>query len=64
MTYVDNRPRVPCKWCGTPTPMLGTKMCDGCWELEHRIIGQPELALRMVKTYAPELLGVTVEITS
>lgn len=28
---------MPCKWCATPTAMLGTKMCDRCWELEHRI---------------------------
>lgn len=33
----DDRPTVPCAICGTPTPMLGTKRCDPCWELESRI---------------------------
>ena len=33
----DDRPTVPCKICGRPTPMLGTKLCDGCWEVEHRL---------------------------
>jgi len=40
--------RIPCKWCGTPTQMLGTKMCDGCWELETRIQSQPDLARRIL----------------
>lgn len=31
------RPTIPCKICGTPTPMLGTKLCDRCWEVEHRL---------------------------
>lgn len=26
-----------CKTCGTDTPMLGTKRCDACWEVEHRL---------------------------
>jgi hypothetical protein len=28
---------VPCETCGTPTLMTGTKRCDGCWEVEHRL---------------------------
>lgn len=39
---------VPCKWCGKPTPMLGTRMCDRCWELEHRIVMDIELAKKMI----------------
>lgn len=27
----------PCKWCGKPTRMLGTKECDPCHELRKRI---------------------------
>jgi hypothetical protein len=27
----------PCETCGQPTPMLGTKRCNGCWEVEHRL---------------------------
>ncbi len=40
----DDRPTVPCGICKQPTPMLGTRRCDGCWELEQRIQHQPELA--------------------
>jgi hypothetical protein len=28
--------------------MLGTKECDGCWELRHRIEADPERAKRML----------------
>lgn len=46
-----DRPRIPCKWCGTPTRMLGTRMCDGCWELDHRIRQNTALAERILKHY-------------
>jgi len=39
---------VPCTWCGKPTTMLGTKLCDRCWELETRIHHDPKLAKRML----------------
>lgn len=28
---------VDCKICGRPTPMLGTKLCNGCWEFDGNI---------------------------
>ena len=28
---------IPCKFCTKPTKMVGTKMCDDCWEVEHRL---------------------------
>lgn len=28
---------VPCKICRTPTEMTGTELCDGCWEVIHRL---------------------------
>jgi hypothetical protein len=40
---------VKCKWCSTETRMTGTKMCDSCWELEHRIEMNLTLAKRMIK---------------
>ena len=42
----DNKPVdvVPCRFCGAPTYMTGIKLCDRCWELEHRIRANPELA--------------------
>lgn len=38
----------PCRHCGKPTFMLGTKECDGCHELRIRVQRDPELALRML----------------
>lgn len=29
--------RVKCQHCGSPNGLKGTKMCDGCWELAHRV---------------------------
>lgn len=29
------RETIPCKICGKPTPMLGTKRCNNCWEVER-----------------------------
>lgn len=37
---------VPCRICTVPTPMLGTKLCDRCWELETRIHADLILARR------------------
>ena len=28
---------IPCRICGDKTYMLGTKLCDRCWELDTRI---------------------------
>lgn len=40
---------IPCKYCGKPTFMMGTKMCDHCWELERRIESDPDLAYKIVR---------------
>lgn len=40
---------VPCELCGKPTRMLGTKRCDGCWELETRIGGDVSMTLKIFK---------------
>lgn len=39
---------VSCGLCGRPTPSLGTKRCDRCWELERRIEWDTELARRIL----------------
>ena len=39
---------IPCRLCEEPTPMLGTKLCDRCWELETRIHMNPEIATRIL----------------
>ena len=28
---------IPCKTCGDPTTFFGTKLCNGCWEVESRL---------------------------
>lgn len=43
---------VPCKWCGTPTRMMGTKECDAHWELRHRIESEPAMAAEMLSKLA------------
>lgn len=43
-----NTPTGPCRICGDQTPMLGTKLCDRCWELETRIRRDMELAEKIL----------------
>lgn len=33
----DARTETACKTCGHLTFMTGTKLCDACWEVEHRL---------------------------
>lgn len=42
---------VPCKVCGQPTRSKGTQLCDRCWELEHRIRMDPEIARKLLAQY-------------
>ena len=39
MTRVDRfgQPVVPCETCNRDTTMLGTRLCDACWEVERRL---------------------------
>lgn len=48
----DNRSTVPCRWCGKPTPMTGTKECDPCHELRVRINMDPEITSRILAARA------------
>jgi hypothetical protein len=32
-----NRTYIPCQICGEPTNFLGTKLCNGCWEITSRL---------------------------
>jgi hypothetical protein len=43
-----NQETTACKYCGEQTSMLGTKLCDPCWELGWRIEAAPELALEIL----------------
>jgi hypothetical protein len=39
---------VNCSECGDWTPMVGTELCDRCWELKTRIEQDPELAPKIL----------------
>ena len=39
---------VPCELCGELTTFIGTKRCNGCWELEWRIKDNPKLARQIL----------------
>lgn len=39
---------IPCTMCSKPTHMLGTKLCDGCWELKRRIETDPDMARKIL----------------
>lgn len=45
----DTREYVPCGLCGKPTPMLGTKRCNPCWELEQRVKYNPGIAIKILQ---------------
>ncbi len=49
---------IPCAICRKPTPMMGTKRCDACWELENRLGGKhAEMVLRFcAKPYKVRVL--------
>lgn len=44
-----DREKVPCALCGDPTPMVGTRRCARCWELETRIEDNLELAHKIMR---------------
>ncbi len=52
---------VPCGICTKPTRMLGTKRCDGCWELEQRLQFDGARLLADPKT-APQFLALLAGI--
>lgn len=49
----DERPTVACRLCGEQTFMTGTKMCERCWQLERRIVRDPDLAVKILKELRP-----------
>lgn len=62
--WLDNtdvtRECIPCRICGNPTLMLGTKLCNGCWEVKSRLQSflQCKNAIRFVQaTLAAAMKG-------
>ena len=37
-----------CKYCNKETEYQGTNLCDGCWELKHRIEYDIDLAKQII----------------
>lgn len=50
----DARETVPCRLCGKPTPMTGTKLCDRHWELEGRVLAEPDMTRRILASHTGE----------
>jgi hypothetical protein len=51
-------PYVACAICGASTPMLNTRRCDSCWEIERRIDDLDAIALaRLGYVRIPEALA-------
>lgn len=46
---MEEEQTVPCELCGEKTYLIATKRCNGCWELESRIIEDKELAIKIMK---------------
>ncbi len=45
-----------CKWCGQKTDFTGTKECNRCWELRHRIETDMKLAEEILNHFKSEEL--------
>ena len=55
------QPTIPCRTnCGRQTAMLGTKLCDHCWELQRRL---PDLLRLLVYNDKARLAGDLEETT-
>ena len=48
---------VPCEVCGKPTPYLGTKRCNNCWEVEKRL--ETFLESQRGREFVGDALGIT-----
>ena len=58
-TALTKDEEIPCRICEKPTRMLGTKLCDRCWELESRIHMDPEIAVKILKKLGLEIEPLT-----
>lgn len=56
-----DKDRIPCTMCGTPTRMLGTKLCDGCWECQRGINAANAVAVIRIACEAAGVSGTKAE---
>lgn len=52
---MNDEDTIACTICGKQTPMVDTKVCDPCWELEQRLKATPELAWLILHKILPPL---------
>lgn len=48
---------IVCRLCNKPTDKHGTRLCDPCWELEHRVLSNKELARKILDKETERQLG-------
>ena len=46
---------VPCQYCGDPTSMIATALCDRCYDIERAVRFWPEIVKRIQAATAPAL---------
>jgi hypothetical protein len=49
---------IPCEICGKPTPYLGTKRCNNCWEVETRL--ETFLESQRGREFVGDALGISL----
>lgn len=42
---------IPCKFCTKGTTMLGTELCDPCYDLDYAILNSLEIAEALIAYY-------------
>ena len=51
-------PTIPCDSCGDPTPYVGTRLCDPCWEVDRRLDKVPAVLIRRGRHDLHRTLGL------
>jgi len=54
--------KVQCKFCYQDTDMIGTKTCDNCWEVTHRLRHMPLPVIRRILESLENLRFLVAEI--
>ena len=47
--------KVPCRYCNTPTSMVGSRLCDYCWEIVRRYDSNPTRFMAAVRGHTVDL---------
>jgi len=52
---MKDRESIECRICGEQTFMLGTKLCDNCWEVETRL---RTMSTKVLSYFAEYIKGI------